>query len=80
MTFVQLKIGRMIPDFEVLDSKIVSALKKLLTSDFKTRVCMEGQKGTTGQSIPERKTNCYMIYDYLKISGTGASTIRQESS
>ena len=28
-------LGRMIPDFEVLDSKIASVLKKLLTADFK---------------------------------------------
>ena len=50
--------GRMLPDFEALDSEIASALKKLLTAGFKRRFYMEAQKGTTGQSIPERKTNC----------------------
>ena len=36
--------GRIIPDIEVLDTKIASALKKLLTADFKRRVYMEEQK------------------------------------
>ena len=30
------KLGRKIPDLEVLDSKIASALKHLLTADFKS--------------------------------------------
>ena len=51
-------LGRMVPDCEVPDSKLTSALKKLLTADFKRRVYMEEQRGTTEQLIPERKTNC----------------------
>ena len=42
---------------QVLDSKLVSALKKLVTAHFTRRVYMEEQKSTIGQSIPERKTN-----------------------
>ena len=34
----------MLPDFKVLDSKIASALKKLLTADLKRRVYMEEQR------------------------------------
>ena len=44
-------------DDDALGSNTESALKKL-TADFKRRVYMEEQKGTTGQTIPERKTNC----------------------
>ena len=50
-------LGRMVQAFEVLDSKITSALRRLLTTDFIGRVSMEEQKGTPGQSITERKTN-----------------------
>ena len=57
----------MIPDFEVLDSKIATALKKLLTADFKRRVHMEEQK----EPVLERKTNClHDVCDNFKISGT----------
>ena len=51
-------LGPMIPDFEVLEAKIASALKKSLTADFKTASLHGRVRGTTGQSIPERKTNC----------------------
>ena len=37
-------LGRMLPDFALLDSKRASALKKLLTADFKRRVYMEEHK------------------------------------
>ena len=36
-------VERRLPDFEVLDSKLASALRKLLTADFKRLVYMEGQ-------------------------------------
>ena len=37
-------LGRMIPDFQVRDSEIASALKKLLTTNLMMRVCTEEQK------------------------------------
>ena len=37
-------LGRIVPDFYVLGSKIATALKKLLTAAFKRRVCKEKQK------------------------------------
>ena len=37
-------LGRMIPDFQVLDSGFACALKKLLPADFNRRVCMEEQQ------------------------------------
>ena len=37
-------LGRMILDFEVFDSQMVSALQKLFTADFKRRVYMEERK------------------------------------
>ena len=37
-------LGRMFPDFDQLDSKIASTLKKLLTTRLKRRVHMEEQE------------------------------------
>ena len=48
---------RTVPDFEVLDLKIASALKKLLTADFKRRAHMEEHKAQQDESILERKTS-----------------------
>ena len=43
-------LGRKIPDVEVLDSKLESALKKPLTTGFKRAIQRGRTKGTTGQS------------------------------
>ena len=46
--------GRMIPDFEVLDSKIASALQK---------ASLNGRaKGITGKQIPQKMTNCLHVF------------------
>ena len=45
------------PNFDVLDSKIASALQKLLIADFTTASLHGRAKGTMGQTILERKTN-----------------------
>ena len=47
-------LGRIIRDFEVLDSKKKksSAVEELLTANFKRRVYITERKGETGQSIP----------------------------
>ena len=45
-------LGRKLPDCEVLDSKIASALKKLLTADFKTYMICENFKiSGTGEAL-----------------------------
>ena len=50
-------LGRIIPDSEFLDSQIASALKKLVTADFKRGVYMEEQKAQQDHGFLERKTN-----------------------
>ena len=50
-------LGRKIPDLEVLDSKLESALKSLLTADFKRARLRGRAKVRPAQSVLERNTN-----------------------
>ena len=74
----------MIPDFEVLDSNIASALKKLLTADFKRRVGMEEQKAQQDNRLVRGRQIAFVTCDYIKIRGTGETlldaTIFEETS
>ena len=64
-------LGRMIPDFEVLESTIASALKKLLTADFKRRLYMEQQEAKQNRRFLKGRQIAHVIHDHFKISGTG---------
>ena len=64
-------LGRMLPDFEVLDSKKASALKKLLSADFTRRVHMEKLKEQQDIWLLKGRHIAWMIHDNFKISGTG---------
>ena len=68
-------LGRMLPDFEVLDSKIASALKKLLTAHFKRRAYMEEQKTHQDNPCLKGRQMAYMICDNFKISGTSEALL-----
>ena len=68
-------LGRIIPDFEVLDSKYASASKKLLTADFKRRVYVEEQKAHQDSRFLQGRQIACMIYDNFKISGTGEALL-----
>ena len=57
-------LARVIPDFEVLDSKIASALKKL-----------EEQKAQQDNRFLKGRQIANMIHDYFKISGTGEALL-----
>ena len=49
--------GIRMPDFEVLDARIASALNKIIhNSHFKRRVSLEEQKCTKRGPFPSRKT------------------------
>ena len=64
-------LGRILPDFEILDSNITSPLKKLLTADFNRRVYMEEQKAQQDNRFLKGRQIAYMIYDNFQISGRG---------
>ena len=67
--------GRVIPDSEVLDSTIASALKKLLTADFKRRVYMEQPKAQQDYRFLKGRQIADMIYDNCKISQLGEALL-----
>ena len=57
------------PDFENLDFKIASGLRKILTGHFKKQVTTaEGKGQSEKRSVTGRQT-VWMIYDFYKISG-----------
>ena len=50
--------GIRMPDFEVLDAKIASALNRIIqNSQFKKKVSLEEQKAQNRGSFPSRKTD-----------------------
>ena len=61
-------LGRMRPVFEVLDSKIASALKKLLTA-------AEEAKAQQDSRFLKIRQIAYMIHENFKISGTGEALL-----
>ena len=57
------------PDFENLDFKIASGLRKILTGNFKKQVnTAEGKAQLEKRSLTSRQI-AWMIYDFFKISG-----------
>ena len=61
--------GKSIPDFENLDFKIASGLRKILTGHFKKQVTTaEGKGRSEKRSVTGRQT-VWMIYDFYKIGG-----------
>ena len=53
--------GISMPNFEVLDARIASALNKIIhNSHFKRRISLEEQKGPTAGPFPSRQTDCLL--------------------
>ena len=53
--------GIQMPNFEVLDAKIASALNKIIhNSHFKRRISLEEQKGPEAGPFPSRQTDCLL--------------------
>ena len=49
------------PNFEVLDARIASALNKIIhNSHFKRRISLEEKKGPERGPFPSRKTDCLL--------------------
>ena len=62
------------PDFEVLDTRIASALKRIIhNSHFKRRVSLEEQKAPKRGLFPSRKTDRFLIYEYFRVTGANDS-------
>ena len=59
------------PNFEVLDARIASALNKIIhNSQFKRRISLEEQKAQKQDSFLRGRQIAYLIYDYFRVTGS----------
>ena len=65
-------------DFEVLDSKKASGLKKITNGDFKRRVFIEGEDAQREKRFLTGRQLAWMIYEYFKVSYTDDSKAEME--
>ena len=61
--------GKNSPNFDMLDAKIASALKKVIqNSHFKKKVGLEEQKAQKEDRFLRGRQIAYMIYDYFRVT------------
>ena len=66
--------GISMPNFEVLDGRIASALNKIIhNSHFKRRISLEEQKAQKQYRFLRGRQIAYLIYDYFRVTGTDDS-------
>ena len=66
--------GFSMPNFEVLDARIVSALNKIIhNSHFKRRISLEEQKAPKEDCFLRGRQIAYLIYEYLRVTGANDS-------
>ena len=66
--------GISMPNFEVLDARIASALNKIIhNSQFKTRISLEEQKAQKEDRFLRGRQIAYLIYDYFRVTGANDS-------
>ena len=62
--------GISMPNFEVLDARIASALNKIIhNSHFKRRISLEERKAQKQDSFLRGKQIAYLIYEYFRVTG-----------
>ena len=63
--------GISMPNFEVLDARIASALNKIIkNSQFKRRISLEEQKAQKEDRFLRGRQIAYLIYDHFRVTGT----------
>ena len=66
--------GIPMPNFEVLDAKIASALNKIIHNfHFKRRISLEEQKAQKQYRFPRGRQIAYFIYEYFWVTGANDS-------
>ena len=66
--------GIRMPDFEVLDAKIASALNRIIhNTQFKRRVSLEEQKARKEDCFLRGRQIAYLIYEYFRVTGANDS-------
>ena len=62
------------PDFEVLDVRIASALNKIIhNSHFKRKISLEEQKAQKEDRFLRGRQIAYLIYEHFRVTGTDSS-------
>ena len=62
------------PDFEVLDAKIASALNGIIhNTQFKRKVSLEEQKAQKEDRFLRGRQIAYLIYEYFRVTGANDS-------
>ena len=66
--------GIQMPNFEVLDARIASALNRIThNSHFKRRISLEEQKAQKEDRFLRGRQIAYLIYEYFRVTGTNDS-------
>ena len=66
--------GIQMPNFEVLDAKIASALNRIIhNSHFKRRISLEEQKAQKQDRFLRVRQIAYLIYEYFRVTGANDS-------
>ena len=66
--------GISMPNFEVLDARIASALNKIIhNSHFKRRISLEEQKAQKQDRFVRGRHIAYLIYEYFRVTGANDS-------
>ena len=66
--------GIQMPDFKVLDSKIASALNRIIhNTRFKKKVSLEEQKAQKEDRFLRGRQIAYLIYEYFQVTGANDS-------
>ena len=66
--------GIQMPNFEVLDARIASALNRIIhNSHLKRRISLEEQKAQKKKCFLRGRQIAYLIYDYLRVTGANDS-------
>ena len=62
------------PDFEVLDAKIASALNRIIhNSHFKRKVSLKERKAQKEDRFLRGRQIAYLIYEYFRVTGANDS-------
>ena len=62
------------PNFEVLDARIASALNRIIhNSQFKRRISLEEQKAQKEDRFLRGRQIAYLIYEQFRVTGTDSS-------
>ena len=68
--------GISVPNFEVLDARIASALNKIIhNSHFKRRISLEEQKAQKQDRFLRGRQIAYLIYEYFRVTGANDSVV-----